>query len=78
MLLLSATVGRAEQFARWIEEVRGTKVRVINRAGSRPVELRAAYLSSNLQLFPLFGEDDKINRDIEQFAAVKRREFRRR
>src|SRR5436190_8710065 len=53
LLLLSATVGRAEEFARWIEEVRGTKVRVINRAGSRPVELRAAYLSSNLQLFPL-------------------------
>ncbi|MDQ3491515.1 MAG: DEAD/DEAH box helicase [Acidobacteriota bacterium] len=78
MLLLSATVGRAEQFARWIENVRGTTVRVINRAGSRPVELRAAYLSSNLQLFPLFGEDDKINRDIEEFAAVKRREFRRR
>lgn len=78
MLLLSATVGRAEQFARWIEDVRGTSVRVINRAGSRPVELRAAYLSSNLQLFPLFGEDDKINRDIEEFAAVKRREFRRR
>ncbi|MBA2334980.1 MAG: DEAD/DEAH box helicase [Blastocatellia bacterium] len=78
MLLLSATVGRAEQFARWIEDVRGTSVRVINRAGSRPVELRAAYLSSNLQLFPLFGEDDKINRDIEEFAAVKRRVFRRR
>lgn len=78
MLLLSATVGRAEQFARWIENVRGTTVRVINRAGSRPVELRAAYLSSNMQLFPLFGEDDKINRDIEEFAAVKRRVFRRR
>ncbi len=77
MLLLSATVGRAEQFARWIEDVRGTTVRVINRADKRPVELRAAYLSSNLQLFPLFGEDDKINRDIEQFEAVKRREFRR-
>ena len=77
MLLLSATVGRAEQFARWIEDVRGTTVRVINRADKRPVELRAAYLSSNLQLFPLFGGDDKINRDIEQFEAVKRREFRR-
>src|SRR5258708_26744091 len=42
MLLLSATVGKAEEFAKWIEEVRGTKVRVINRAGMRPVELRAA------------------------------------
>lgn len=69
LLLLSATVGRAEEFARWIEEVRGSKVRVINRAGSRPVELRAAYLSSNLQLFPLFDQAGKLNPDIEQFAS---------
>lgn len=78
MLLLSATVGRAEEFARWIGEVRGTKVRVINRAGSRPVELRAAYLSSNLQLFPLFDEHGELNRDIEQFSAQRRRNFRSR
>ncbi len=78
MLLLSATVGRAEQFARWIEDVRGTSVRVINRAGSRPVELRAAYLSSGLQLFPLFDEEGRMNRDIEQFANAPRRSFRRR
>ena len=78
MLLLSATVGRAEQFARWIENVRGTTVRVINRAGSRPVELRAAYLSGDLRLFPLFDEDGGLNRDLEQFAAEKRRSFRRR
>lgn len=68
LLLLSATVGRAEEFARWIEEVRGTSVRVINRAGSRPVELRAAYLSSNLKLFPLFDDEGKFNREIEQFS----------
>ena len=69
MLLLSATVGRAEEFAKWIEEVRGTRVRVINRAGTRPVELRAAYLSSNLQLYPLFDETGKYNPEIDQFAA---------
>ena len=78
MLLLSATVGRAEQFASWIENVRGTSVRVINRAGSRPVELRAAYLSSGLRLFPLFDEDGRVNRDIEQFINAPRRSFRRR
>jgi ATP-dependent RNA helicase HelY len=78
MLLLSATVGRAEQFARWIENVRGTSVRVINRAGSRPVELRAAYLSSDLRLFPLFDEDGAMNRDIEQFANPPRRNSHRR
>ena len=68
MLLLSATVGRAEEFARWIEEVRGSRVRVINRAGTRPVELRAAYLSSNLQLYPLLNEDGAYNSEIDQFA----------
>lgn len=78
MLLLSATVGRAEQFARWIGDVRGTRVRVINRAGSRPVELRAAYLSHNLQLYPLFNEEGKFNRDLEQFTTERRRSFRRR
>jgi ATP-dependent RNA helicase HelY len=78
LLLLSATVGRAEQFARWIGDVRGTQVRVINRAGSRPVELRAAYLSSELQLYPLFNEDGSMNRDIDQFTTEKRRNFRRR
>lgn len=79
MLLLSATVGRAEEFARWIEEVRGTRVRVINRAGSRPVELRSAYLSSNLQLYPLFDESGHhYNPDIEQFASRRPSHPRRR
>ncbi|MBA2620786.1 MAG: DEAD/DEAH box helicase [Acidobacteria bacterium] len=78
LLLLSATVGNAEEFANWIEEVRGTRVRVINRAGTRPVELRAAFLAPNLQLFPLFGDDGKMNREIEQFAHEENRFERRR
>src|SRR4051812_17819514 len=61
LLLLSATVGRAEEFARWIGEVRGTRVKIINRAGSRPVELRAAFLAPNTQLYPLFNEAGKFN-----------------
>jgi superfamily II RNA helicase len=78
LLLLSATVGRAEEFAQWIGEVRGTHIKVINRAGSRPVELRAAYLSKDLQLYPLFDETGGFNRDLEQFAKEKRRDFPRR
>lgn len=78
MLLLSATVGKAEEFAAWIETVRGTRVRVINRAGSRPVELRAAYLSSNLQLYPLFDEAGQFNRDLDQFARQRNSNQRRR
>ncbi|MBC7898900.1 MAG: DEAD/DEAH box helicase [Saprospiraceae bacterium] len=78
LLLLSATVGRAEEFAKWIEDVRGSTVRVINRAGTRPVELRAAYLSNEMQLFPLLDESGRMNPDIEKFANVQRRSFRRR
>ena len=78
LLLLSATVGNAEEFARWIEEVRGVKVHVINRAGSRPVELRAAFLAPNQQLFPLFNEEGNFNRTIEQFAQEENRYERRR
>ena len=77
LLLLSATVGRAEEFAAWIGEIRGTRVRVV-KAGPRPVELRAAYLSRDLQLFPLFGEDGKYNPDIDQFARQRQDGFRRR
>ena len=71
ILLLSATVGKADVFARWIEEVRQTKVRVINRAGTRPVELRAVFLSPSLQLYPLFDEAGHFNRDVEQFTRKK-------
>lgn len=75
LLLLSATVGRAQEFAKWIEEVRGSSVRVIT-AGPRPVELRAAYLSSDLQLFPLLAEDGSFNRDLDQFARGREHTFR--
>ncbi len=79
LLLLSATIGNADEFAAWIGEVRGTQVRVINRAGTRPVELRAAFLAPNAQLFPLFDESGaKMNREIEQFAQEENQFERRR
>ena len=78
LLLLSATIGNAEEFALWIQEVRGVKVKIINRAGSRPVELRAAFLAPDLRLFPLFDEMDKFNREIEQFGQPEIRFDRRR
>jgi superfamily II RNA helicase len=78
LLLLSATVGRAEEFAKWIEDVRGVRVHVVNRAGSRPVPLRAAYLSSGLQLYPLFDEDGNINKTVEKHSASRRQNYRHR
>ena len=78
LLLLSATIGNAGEFANWISDVRGTKVRVIDRAGSRPVELRAAFLAPTRQLYPLFGPNGNFNREIEQFAQEENRFERRR
>ncbi len=73
LLLLSATVGNAGEFAEWIADVRGTKVRVIDRGGTRPVELRAGFLSPSAKLFPLFDHTGRFNRQIEQFASKERR-----
>lgn len=73
LLLLSATIGNAGEFASWIGETRGTRVRVINRAGTRPVELRAAFLSPGLNLYPLLDESGKFNRDLERFGTSDRR-----
>lgn len=77
LLLLSATIGNAGEFAQWISDVRGTRVRVINRAGTRPVELRAAFLSPSCQLYPLFDSSGKFNREIERFASEDNRFERR-
>jgi superfamily II RNA helicase len=68
MLLLSATIGNAKEFAKWIGDVRGTNVKIIKRAGSRPVELRAAFLAPNTELFPLYDNNGKFNGDIRQFG----------
>ncbi len=79
MLLLSATIGNAQEFANWLEDVRGVKVKIIDRGGSRPVELRAAFMNLHTQLFPLFDQDGNFNREIDQFAKrdSNRRDFRR-
>lgn len=78
LLMLSATVGKAAEFAEWVGDVRRTKVRVIDRAGSRPVELRAAYLSNDRRLFPLIDETGKLNRDLAPFLRESHQKGARR
>src|SRR2546423_2960214 len=74
MLLLSATVGRAEEFADWIAEVRGHACRVIPRPGARPVPLRAAFLYPDGGLAPLFDERGHFNTEIARFMQTARSE----
>lgn len=74
MLLLSATVGRAEEFADWIAEVRGHPCRVIPRPGARPVPLRAAFLFPDGGLTPLFDERGHFNNEIARFTQTSKSE----
>jgi superfamily II RNA helicase len=64
MLLLSATIGNAREFSKWIEEVRGVRCGVVTRPGNRPVPLRAAFMMPDKRLIPLLGQNGKLNREI--------------
>ncbi|HEX8127642.1 MAG TPA: DEAD/DEAH box helicase [Pyrinomonadaceae bacterium] len=67
LLLLSATVGKAEEFAAWVAEVRGVHCGVVSRPGARPVPLRAAFLYPDGQLAPLFDDAGHFNAEIASF-----------
>jgi ATP-dependent RNA helicase HelY len=66
LLLLSATIGNAHEFALWLEEVRGVRCGVITGPPKRPVPLRAAVLLPDRRLLPLFNEAEKLNPEIAQ------------
>jgi ATP-dependent RNA helicase HelY len=68
LLLLSATIGNAEEFVGWMAEVRGVRCGVITRPGERPVPLRAAMLLPDKRLIPLLSESGKLNPEISQMA----------
>src|SRR4030095_8568313 len=76
MLLLSATIGNADEFAKWIEELRGIRCSVITRPGARPVPLRAAFLMPDKRLVPLLGANGKLNSEIGML--IEQREQSRR
>lgn len=64
LLLLSATIGNAHEFAAWIEEVRGVACTVVLGPRKRPVPLRSAILLPDKRLLPLLGENGKLNTEI--------------
>jgi superfamily II RNA helicase len=68
LLLLSATIGNAHEFAQWISEVRGVRCGVVTRPGARPVPLRAAFLLPDKRLLPLLDYNGQLNRQIESLA----------
>ncbi len=77
LLLLSATVGNAHEFAMWLEEVRGVHCGVITGPPKRPVPLRSAILLPDRRLLPLLNESGNLNPEIVKLAADERRFERR-
>lgn len=78
LLLLSATIGNAEEFAGWVEEVRGVRCGVIPGPRTRPVPLRAALLLPDKRLLPLLNEDGRLNPEIAALGKRAREERERR
>jgi ATP-dependent RNA helicase HelY len=72
MLLLSATIGNAVEFAAWIAEVRGVHCGVVTRPGARPVPLRAAFLMPDKRLVPLLNQSGKLNSEIARLSEDQR------
>ena len=66
LLLLSATIGNAGDFAEWLEEVRGVRCGVITGPGKRPVPLRSAVLLPDRRLLALIDDNGKLNPQITQ------------
>src|SRR6266567_1255098 len=74
LLLLSATIGNADEFASWIAEVRGVRCGVITRPGARPVPLRAAFLLPDKRLLPLVNDNSKLNSEIAGLIEQDKKE----
>ncbi len=77
MLLLSATIGNANEFASWLEEVRGVRCGVITGPPKRPVPLRSAVLLPDKRLLPLLNEAGRLNPEIAQLIEREGQSRRR-
>jgi ATP-dependent RNA helicase HelY len=77
LLLLSATIGNAQEFASWLEAVRGVHCGVIAGPPKRPVPLRSAVLLPDQRLLPLLNESGQLNPEITQLIEQTRQERER-
>jgi len=77
LLLLSATIGNAHEFALWLEEVRGVRCGVITGPLKRPVPLRSAMLLPDKRLLPLLNDAGKLNPEIAQMVEREQEERER-
>ncbi|CAN5830291.1 hypothetical protein BH18ACI4_BH18ACI4_27020 [soil metagenome] len=76
LLLLSATIGNADEFAGWIEDVRGVHCSVVTRPGDRPVPLKAALLLPDQRLLSLLNDRGQLNQEVVAMGDRAREERR--
>ena len=74
LLLLSATIGNAAEFAGWISEVRGVRCGVVSRPGARPVPLRSAFLNPDGEISPLLDEYGALHPSVDRLIQRERQE----
>ncbi|PYS49108.1 MAG: hypothetical protein DMF68_11075 [Acidobacteria bacterium] len=74
LLLLSATIGNAHEFAAWISEVRGVRCGVVERPGARPVPLRAAFLYPDGALIPLLNDAGRLHPEIVRLGEQQQQQ----
>jgi superfamily II RNA helicase len=74
LLLLSATIGNASEFAAWISEVRGVRCGVVERPGARPVPLRSAFLYPDGQLIPLLTDSGNLHPEIVRLGDQQQKQ----
>ena len=74
LLLLSATIGNAYEFAAWISEVRGVRCGVVERPGARPVPLRAAFLYPDGALIPLLNDAGRLHPEIVRLGEQQQQQ----
>lgn len=71
LLMLSASVSNAEEIAEWIQEVRGSKVNIIQEF-HRPVELRLGFMHPGLGVMPLESEQGELLSEVIEFYTPRR------
>ena len=81
LLLLSATIGNADQIAGWLSSIRSSRCTVI-RESNRPVPLVPLFLHPSGTLQPLTasakaGGKEKINKKVADFLKTKGSRYRR-
>lgn len=73
-LMLSATVGNAEELADWVSWTRGTDCKLVSNT-SRPVPMRSGFVDSDGHLFPLTSPTSpssfSLNPDIASLYESK-------